>query len=56
MHIAEKEAKEAHYWLRLLRDSGLVPKEQAEKLLASCEELKRILAAITKTVSRQISH
>ena len=37
MVIAFKEARETHYWLRLIRDAGL-----------SGEELLRILKAITR--------
>ena len=51
MCIAEKEARECHYWLRLLRDASLLNRESTGKLLIDCEELKRILAAITKTTA-----
>ncbi|AMR28751.1 four helix bundle protein [Hymenobacter psoromatis] len=44
--IAYKEAREAHYWLRLLRDTDCVESKLADSLLNDVEELKRILAAI----------
>ena len=44
--IAYKEAREAHYWLRLLRDTECIESKLANSLLNDAEELKRILAAI----------
>lgn len=44
--IAYKEAREAHYWLRLLRDTECIEPKLANSLLNDAEELKRILAAI----------
>ncbi len=41
--IALKEAKETHYWLRLIKDAGLVPAEQVEPLIQEALEIKRIL-------------
>lgn len=50
--IALKESKEAHYWLRLLRDSNYISQEIANDYLRDCEELIKILTSILKT-SRQ---
>ncbi len=47
--IANKEAFETSYWLRLLRDSGIFTSKQAESLLNECEELQRMLVAAIKT-------
>ena len=47
--IAYKEAREAHYWLRLLRDSELLELKLANSFIADVEELKKILASILKT-------
>ena len=47
--IANKEAFETHYWLRLLRDSTLLTKSQAESMLTECDELQRMLIAAIKT-------
>lgn len=47
--IASKEARETHYWLRLLRDSKIVPAAKITPLLNECLELVRILTAIVKT-------
>ncbi len=51
--IAHKEARETHYWLRLLRDSGLIEPKLAESLIEECEELKRITASILKSSKRE---
>ena len=53
MSIASKEARETNYWLRLLRDSGLV-KDRAlvEEILDAIDEsnqIKRILTSVVKT-------
>ena len=41
-----KEARETHYWLRLLRDIECLEPRLAESLIERTEELKRMLAAI----------
>lgn len=48
--ISYKEARESHYWLRLLRDSRLILEHDAEELINDCEELLRIIGAIQKTI------
>lgn len=50
--IAYKEAREAHYWLRLLRDTECIEHKLANSLLNDAEELKRILAAIVISAQR----
>ena len=47
--IAYKEVREAHYWLRLLRDSELLELKLANSFIQEAEELKKILASILKT-------
>ena len=49
MSIASKEAREVHYWLRLLRDSKSILSAQADPLIDEAEELIRLLTAIVKT-------
>ena len=49
MGIAYKEARESHYWLRLLRDSSLMEIKLADSFIKDADELKRILASILKT-------
>jgi len=50
LYIAYKEARETHYWLRLLRDSDIISKKKAEDLLYDCLEIRKIIGAITKTI------
>ena len=50
LNIAYKEARETHYWLRLLRDSGYLTAKEAKGLLDESDELMRIIGSIIKTV------
>jgi four helix bundle protein len=47
--IANKEAFETNYWLRLLRDSDILTKKQANSLINDCEELQKLLTSSIKT-------
>lgn len=47
--IANKEAFETHYWLRLLKDSELLNNKQAQSLINDCDELRRLLTSSIKT-------
>ena len=49
MGIALKEAREANYWLRLIKASNLDSSEELEHLLGESEELRKILTSIVKT-------
>ncbi len=49
MSIALKEARETHYWLRIIRDSGLSNGGEAEEHIPACHELVRLLSSITLT-------
>ena len=46
--IACKQARETHYWLRLLVESEIVPSERVKELTAECNELIAILTSIVK--------
>ncbi|ADG66355.1 conserved hypothetical protein [Planctopirus limnophila DSM 3776] len=46
--IACKEARESHYWLRLLAVSEVVPKDRLELLTSEANELIAILTTIIK--------
>jgi four helix bundle protein len=52
--IAYKEARETHYWLRLLRDTNFISPEQASSLLADCDELLKIIGSIIRTMKQRI--
>ena len=48
--IAYKEARETHYWVRLLTDTEFITKEESESLLFDIEEILRIIGSIQKTL------
>ncbi|NGP87506.1 four helix bundle protein [Fodinibius halophilus] len=50
LSISYKEARETHYWLRLIRDSKLIKPELANSLIENCDELLKILGSIIKTL------
>lgn len=45
-----KSAHECRYWLRLIQEGGLVPREKAQELLNLVEEVRRLLGASIATV------
>ena len=47
--IAFKEARETHYWLRLIRGAKLVKPEMINPMIQEAFEIINILAAIIKT-------
>ena len=51
--IAYKEARETHYWIRLLTDSEYFTPSQSKSLLDDAEELLRIIGSIIKTLKTQ---
>ena len=48
MSIALKEARETHYWLRLLRATEVCSDVQVAGLISEADELVRILITIVK--------
>jgi four helix bundle protein len=51
--IAYKEARETHYWIRLLCDSNYIDRKQADSLLEDCVEIQKIIGSIQRTVKHQ---
>ena len=49
MTISKKEARETRYWLRLIKDSGILEVVIVENLIKECDEILKILTAIVKT-------
>ena len=49
LSIAFREAKESHYWLRLLHDSKIVTGPKIEYLLQESKEIRNILGKGVKT-------
>ena len=47
--IAYKEAKETHYWLRLLFTSDLIDKKMFDSLISDCNEICKLLFSILRT-------
>ena len=52
LNVALKEASETEYWLELLYESEYITKEQFESIYYDCQELLKILTAITKTQNK----
>ncbi len=48
--IAYKEARESHYWIRLLKDTNYLTEEQFNSLIIDIEELLKIIGSIQKTI------
>ncbi len=46
--IACKEARETHYWLRLLAATDIIPHQRLASLETECNELIAILTTIVK--------
>jgi four helix bundle protein len=53
--IASKEARETCYWLRLLRDSNTIAKNDADALLSEAESIVNILTTIVKSTNQNNS-
>ncbi len=48
--IAYKEARETHYWIRLLTETNYLTNEENKSLLNDTEELLKIIGSIQKTL------
>lgn len=53
MYVAFKEANETLYWLELLYKTSYLTTTEYRSVKNDCEEIKKMLAAITKTISNQ---
>ena len=51
--ISYKEARETHYWLRLLRDSNYISDEESNSMIQDCEEILKIIGSIQKTIKNK---
>ena len=49
MYIALKEAEESSYWILLLKEADFLTEKEFGSIDKDCEELIKMLAAITKT-------
>jgi four helix bundle protein len=50
--IAQKEAEESHYWLRLLAEAEIVPSGRLAPLMRETEELYAVITAIIKNAKQ----
>ncbi len=48
--IAYKEARESHYWIRLLKDTGYLNEKEFNDLINDIEEILKIIGSIQKTI------
>lgn len=53
--IAQKEAFETNYWLRLLRDSNYLTEKQADSMINDCEELQKLITSSIKTAKSNLN-
>ena len=54
LSIAYKEARETHYWIRLLTDTNYLNEKQGKSLLNDVEELLKIIGSILKNMKNKI--
>jgi four helix bundle protein len=47
--IALKEARETHYWLRLIAETALIPADRLHDLKQECHEIISILTTIVRS-------
>jgi len=52
LNIALKEASETEYWLELLSESDYITTAQFESIYDDCQEVIKLLVAITKTQNK----
>jgi len=53
--ISYKEARETHYWLRLLGDAEMLTEDETNEYLEKVEELLRIMTSIQKTMKAKLN-
>ena len=53
--IAYKEARETHYWLRLLHDTNFIDTNVFNSMISDCEEILKIIGSILKTLRSENS-
>ena len=55
LSIANKEANETHYWLKLLKESGYLEENIANSIFKDCTEVIKIITSIINTSKLKIS-
>lgn len=54
LSIANKEANETRYWIKLLKDTDFIDSTEAKSLINDCEELIKMLVSIIKTTKSKL--
>ena len=52
-YIALKECAETEYWLTLLKNTDYISQEQYNSIFVDCEEIRKLLSSITKTMKEK---
>ena len=52
MSIARKEARETHYWIRLIKETKLIEEVKIDDILSEAEQLVKIITAIVKSAQK----
>ncbi len=55
LQISLKEARETHYWLRLLKATNYLTDNQTIDILKDCQDIKNILTAILKSSKQNLN-
>ena len=55
LNIAYKEARETHYWLRILRDTNYLSAKESMPIIEDCNELLKIIGSIIKTMKTKFN-
>ena len=55
LNVAYKEARETHYWLRILRDTNYLSDRESKAILGNCDELLKIIGSIIKTMKTKLN-
>jgi four helix bundle protein len=53
--ISYKEARETHFWIRLLFDTDYITMEKKDELLNDIEKILRIIGSIQKTMKEKLN-
>jgi four helix bundle protein len=54
LNISYKEARETHYWLRILHDTNYLDDKQFQSIINDCDELLKITGTIIKTMKSKL--
>ncbi|WBV60668.1 four helix bundle protein [Chryseobacterium camelliae] len=55
LSIANKEANETRYWIRLLKDTDFIDEKLSQSLIHDLEEVIRLLVSIIKTTKNSVT-